>query len=243
MEPPAALALGVSSFGTVTPLGNCEPSTLLTTGSQFDDVAVVQISVHDQIHLAPRVCGFFNAYLDADMSRRADFRNAVAYASHRFRFDPPATPSLQEDVAAALAIAQDAADIAYATNTGELIDGAGSGSAGSDLLLLADAFATLALGYRYVVGLYATDPTLQDIGEIAVRFVLLSECEDDAALAVTIMAAPASPESTRNVFRLNQEITSSQSIFVSPARGHNEGAGSSLEAISLGLKDRILLTA
>jgi hypothetical protein len=56
----------------------------------------------------------------------------------------------QEDIAAALSIAQDAADIAYAIDTGEMIDEAGSGSV--DFGLPADAYATLALGYRYVVG-------------------------------------------------------------------------------------------
>jgi len=127
MEPPAALALGVSIFRTATPVGDCGPSTLMMKGFLSDDADFPQVLAHDQIHLAPRVCRFFNAYLDADASRRSDFRQAVAYASRRFGFDSPATPSLQEDIAAALVIAQEAADIAYATDIGEMIDGAGLG--------------------------------------------------------------------------------------------------------------------
>ena len=56
-----------------------------------------------------------------------EFRKAVAYASERLGFNPPTTPSLQEDIAAAIANAQEAADIAYATDTGEIIDEVGSG--------------------------------------------------------------------------------------------------------------------
>jgi hypothetical protein len=50
--------------------------------------------------------------LDADTARRADFRKAVAYASHRSGFDPAATPTLQEDFAVAIAL--QVADTAYA---------------------------------------------------------------------------------------------------------------------------------
>jgi hypothetical protein len=242
MEPPAALASSFSIFGVAIPGMDCEPSAMMTVHNRLDDAGFAQIELHDQIHMAPRVCRFFNAYLDADAFRRADFREAVAFASHRFGFDPPATPSLEEDIAAALAIAQEAADIAYATGIGEVIDAAGSGSADSDLLLLADSFAALALGYRYVVGVYATDPTLGDLGEVAVRFVLLAEREHDSALAATTVASPARPATTRNAFRPNQELESSLSIFLPPAAGQKEGARSSLKSF-LNQTDQILHTA
>jgi hypothetical protein len=214
---------------------------LKMTGSKSDDVGTVQILVRDQIHLAPRVCRLFNAYLEANQSRRADFRKAVAYASHWFGYDSPATPSLQEDIIAALAIAQEAADIAYSADIDEMINGAGLGSVDSGILV--GAFATLALGYRYVVGFYTTDPTLGDLGKVAVDLVLLAEREHDSAFVMTNVAPQARPTMMHNAFRADQKLASSLSIFVPPEVDRKENGGISLEAISRRLKDQILLMA
>ena len=173
MEPPAVLAQDGSTFRTATPTRNCEQQTLAMTAAGSDGMDLVQLQALDRILLAPKVRGFFEAYLAADPVRRAEFREAAAFASHKFGFDPPVTPSLEDDVAAAVAAAQKAADIAYANDFGRMIDGGGLGFV--DSAFLADAYATLALGYRYVVGFYATDPMLSDLGEAAVRLVLLAE--------------------------------------------------------------------
>src|ERR1700682_1368915 len=142
MEPPAAPASDRLIFTPVTLVGDLD--------SRCNDAAVSQIVAHDQIYLTPRARRFLNAYLDADALRRADFRKATAHPSRRFGFDSAATSTFQEGVAAALVIAQEAAAIADATDSDETLDGTGSYSADSDLLLLADAFAALAFVYRYV---------------------------------------------------------------------------------------------
>jgi hypothetical protein len=240
MEPPAALALDVSAFRTASPGMDWGRSAMIMAESRPDDAGVIEIQVHEQLHLAPRVRRFFNAYLDADAVRRGDFRKAVAFASYRFGFDPPATPSLEEDIAAALAIAHDAIDIAYAIDIGEVVDEAGSGLA--DPSLVADAYTMLALGYLYIVGFCTTDPTMGDLGEVAVRFVLLAEREYDSALAVTVVPQPR-PAMSHKAFGSNQELESSLSIFLPPAPGQRELVGTSLEVISRRLKDQILLTA
>jgi hypothetical protein len=233
MEPPAAPAPDRLIFPAVTLVGDLD--------SRFNDAAVPQIVAHDQIYLTPRVRRFLNAYLDADAWRRADFRKATAYASRRFGFASPATPTLQEDIAAALVIAQEAAAIADATDSDETVDGTGSYSADSDLLLLADAFAALAFVYRYVVGFYTTDSTLGDLGEVAVRFVLLAEREHDAELEATGVAFPATP--TITAYRANQEFESRLSIFVPATAGQDEVVVRSLEVISQQPKEPALLMA
>ena len=233
MEPPAALVLDFSNLRTATPGMDCEDSALMADAGS-DDAAVIR--ANDQIHLAPRICRFFNAYRDSDALRRAEFRKAIACVSHRFGFVSPGTPSLQEDIAAALCIAQDAADIAFAIDAGATIDEVGFGSV--DVDLLADAYVTLALAYRYVVGLYVTE--LRDLGEVAVRLVLLAEAEYDSPDAGTEIAL-VRPAMTRGTFRPNQEIVSAVSISVELAASPNKGV--SLEAISQRLKDQILLMA
>lgn len=169
------LAQDRSTFRTATPTTNYEQQTLAMIAAGSDGIDLVQLQSLDRILLAPKVRGFFEAYLAADAVRRAEFRKAAAYASHQFGFDPPVTPSLQDDVAAAVAAARKAADIANANAFGQMIDGGGLGFI--DSALLADACATLAMSYRYVVGFYATDPMLSDLGEAAVRLVLLAERE------------------------------------------------------------------
>jgi len=242
MERPAAWAQDRLISPTVTLVGDCELSALMK-GSGSDDADVPSIEAHDQIYLTPRVRRFLNAYLDADESRRADFRKAIAYASHRFGLYSPASPTLQEDIATALVIAQEAAEIADATDTDETVDGIGSHSTYSDLLLLADSFAALAFVYRYVVGFYATDPTLGDLGEVAVRFVLLAESEHNLALAATTVASPVSPLMTSNASRVNQEFESDLSMFVPATAGQNDVAAISPEALSRRPKEPILLMA
>jgi hypothetical protein len=240
MEPPAVLAQDGLTFRTATPTRNCEQQTLAMTAAGSDGMDLVQLQALDRILLAPKVRGFFEAYLAADDVRRAEFRKAAAYASHRFGFDPPATPTLQDDVAAAVAIARKAADIAYANDFGQMIDGGGLGFI--DFALLADACATLALGYRCVVGSYVTDSTLSDLGEAAVRFVLLSEREHDSALSENRVPAVSSVP-TSDAFGQNQELSSTLSVFEPPAARGNEEVAGSLDAISRRLKDEILLIA
>jgi hypothetical protein len=239
MEPPAALALDGSSFRTTGLARDCERPTLLAMLAHADNAGVVQVAAHDQVHLAPKVFRFFNSYLDADSLRRVEFRKAMAYAVHRFGFEPSATPSLQEDIAAAVAIAQEAADVACANDISEMTDGIDSGVV--DAALMADAYATLAFAYRYVVGFYANFP-MSELGNVAVRMLLQAEREHDPALSVTRLPA-ARYATTCDLFRPNPELASNLSIFVPPAAGQNGEATSSLEAISRRLKDQILLIA
>jgi hypothetical protein len=231
MEPPAAVTLDVSNFRAATPAMGCEAVGLMAD-ARSDEAAAIRIN--DQVHLVPRICRFFDAYRDSDALRRAEFRKAVAGVSHSFRFVSSRALSLQDDIAAAHCIAHDAANIAYAIDAGETIDEVGLGSLGVDLP--GDAYATLALAYRYVVGLYATDPTLSGLGEVAVRLVLLAEAEFDSTCAVTEVAS-VQPV-IRNAFRPSQEVVSTMSIFVPPEPQNKEA---SLEAISQRLKDEILL--
>jgi hypothetical protein len=238
MEPPAVLAQDCSTFRTATPTRDCEQQTLAMTAAGSDGMDLVQLQALDRILLAPRVRGFFEAYLAADEVRRAEFRKAAAYASHKFGFDPPVTPSLQDDVAAAVAIARKAADIACVNAFGQMIDGAGLGFV--DSALLADACAALAMSYRYVAGIYATDPMLSDLGEAAVRFVLLAEREYDSALSVN--RVPADSFVPTSVGK-NQVHSSTLSIFEPSTAWPNEGVAGSLDAISRRLKDEILLMA
>jgi hypothetical protein len=239
MEPPAVLALEGSGLRTAGLARDCERHTLPAMLAHADNAGVVEIEAHDQVHLAPKVCRFFNTYLDADSLRRVEFRKALAYAAHRFRFEPPAAPSLQEDIAAAVAIAQEAADIACASDIGKKIDGFDSSAV--DVALMADAYATLAFAYRYIVGFYANLP-MGDLGKVAVRLLLQAEREHDPVLSVTKLPAPKYP-TTCDVFEPNQELASSLSCFVPPTVGRNEEAAGSLEVVSRRLKEQILLIA
>jgi hypothetical protein len=238
MEPPAALTLDGSRLRTAGLARDGERQTLPAMLTPADYAGVVQIEAEDQVRLAPKVCRFFNTYLDADCLRKVEFRKAVAYASHRFRFEPPSTPSLQEDIAAAVVIAQEAADIACASDIGEMTDGIDSGVV--DVALMADAYATLAFAYRYLVGFYG-NLWMGDLGKVAVRLMLQAEREHDPVLSVTKLPA-AKYATTCDVFEPDQELAS-RSIFVPPAAGKNEEATSSLEVISRRLKEQILLIA
>jgi hypothetical protein len=240
MEPPIALS-DCLFFLPVTSVADYELGTL-RKGSRSDDAGVSQIVADDQIYLASRLRRFLNAYLDSDKSRRADFRKAISFASHQVEIDSPASPTLEEDIATALVIAQKAADIAEATDIDETEDGIGLYSADSDLLLLADAFAALAFVYRYVVGIYATDPALGDLGEVAVGFALLAECEDNMALAATPVAFPVIPLMTSSACTANQEFESVLSMFV-PTADQNDVAASLPEVVSRRPKESILLMA
>jgi hypothetical protein len=207
---------------------DCDSVGLRIADFWTDNSAIVQTEGQDRFHLAPRVCRFFNAYLDADTLRRAGFRKAVAYASHCFKFNPD--PSLQEDITVAFAIEQDAADLACAIDCDEMIDDLDLGLV--DFSLVADSYATLALGYRSVLGYYCFDPVLSELGEVAVRLILMSESEYDSAFAAT-----------RTSLRLYCENAFGPSISISPTRNQAETAESSLELISRRLKDQILLRA
>jgi hypothetical protein len=240
MEPPAVLAKDGSTFRTETPTGNCEQQTLAMTAAGCDGIDLVQLQSLDRILLAPKVRQFFETYLAVDAEGRADSRKAAAYASHKFGFDPPVTPSFQDDVAAAVAAAHKAADMACANDFSQMIDGGGSGLL--DSALLANAYAALAMSYRYVVGFYATDPTLSDLGEAAVRFVLLAEREHDPALSVSGVPAD-SVVPTSDGFGQNQELSSTLSIFEPPPGRRDEEIVGSLDAISRRLKDEILHVA
>jgi hypothetical protein len=239
MGPPAAPMSDCLILPIV--VGDPELDALSMTGIRSDGAGVPEIVAHDQICLVPRVRRFLNAYLDVDALRREDFRKAIAFASHRFEFD---CRTRREDIVAALYIAQASADIADATDINEQIDGTGAYSPDSDLLLLADAFAALAFAFRYVVGLYAADPMLRDLGEIAVRFVLLAESEWESALAGNIVAFPARALMTSNAFGPNEEFKSiPSSMFVPATAVQSLVAVSSAEVISRRSEQLILLTA
>jgi hypothetical protein len=92
------------------------------------------------------------------------------------------------------------------------------------------------------VGFYATDSTLSDLGEAAVRFVLLAEREYDSAFSVNTVPADSSVP-TSDVFGENQELSSTLSIFEPPAGRPNEEVTGSLDEISRRLKNEILLIA
>jgi hypothetical protein len=234
MEPPAVLAQNGADFTAADIVWDRERTSVMSVAG-FDGADLLQ--VHDHIRLAPRVRRFFEAYLAADALGRADFRKSAAYASHHFGFDPPETPSLQDDLRAAVAMAQQAADIACANDFDQTNDGCVVNYA-----LLADAYATLAMSYRYVAGVYATDPMLSDLGEAAVTLVLLAEREYDAALSASSVPADSSAP-TRDAFWRNQERSSTLSIFEPTKACRNEEVASSLDAISRRLKEEILLMA
>jgi hypothetical protein len=238
MEPPAALVLDGSTLRTAGLTRDRERQTSLAVFAYADSAGIVQLEAHDHAHLAPKVCRFFKAYLDADCLQRVELRKAVAYASHRFRFEPLATPTRQEDIAAAVAIAQEAADIACANDISEMT--------GIDLgvvyvPLMADAYATLAFAYRYLVGFYANLP-MANLGKVVVKLLLQAEREHDPVFWVTKLPA-AKHATTCEVFEPNQELAFSLSVFVPPPADQNEEAVSSLEVISRRLKEQILLIA
>jgi hypothetical protein len=217
MEPPVVLAQNGTNFHAAAWVS--EQQTLVMSVAGPDGLDLLQ--EHDHIRLAPRVRRFFEAYLAADVLRRADLRKSVAYASRQFGFDPTEIPSLQDDLGAAVAIAQQTADIACASDLDQMTDGSELGFVA--YAPLADAYATLAMSYRYVVGFYATDSALCDLGEAAARLVLLAEREYD--------------------LEKNSKPSSTFWLFESRAARRNEDVASSLDAISRRLKEEILLTA
>jgi hypothetical protein len=84
-------------------------------------------------------------------------------------------------------MAQQAAGIACANDVDQMND-----ECVVNCALLADAYATLAMSYRYVAGVYATDSMLSDLGEAALTLVLLAEREYDAALSASSVPADSS---------------------------------------------------
>jgi len=210
------------------------------TVAESDGADVLEVQVYDHIRLAPRVRRFFRTYLAADALGRADFRKAAACASHQFGFDPPETPSLHDDLGAAVAMAQQAADIACASDFGQMIDGDELGYV--DYHLLADAYATLAMSYRYVAEFYATDPVLSDLGEAAMTLMLLAEREYDPALSVSRVFADNSTP-TSDAFGRNKVLSSNLSILKPPKARQNKEVAGSLDEISRRLKEEILLMA
>ena len=228
MEPPALARQG-SGIRTAS-----SSSWFMCAGHEGTVVDQVRA---DQIFLVPKVYRFFDAYLDADAVRRADFLKAVACVSHQFKFDPPVTPSVQEDRAAALEIAQRAAEISHANDVGEMADEVDPSFV--DASLLADGYATLALGYRYIVGLYTTDSQMSKLGELAVRLVLLAEREYDPVLS----AGDTLRRSLTNNATPSQELASGLSNFVPAAARQSDDVISSLNTISRRLKNEILLMA
>jgi hypothetical protein len=220
MEPPGLFpTLEVSGFRTVSSV-----SMLALDGHQADPVEA------DEVLLLPKVYRFFNAYLDADVVGRRDFRKVVARASHRFSFDPPVTSSGREDRAAALEIARRAAEISHTNDLGAAADEGGS--------CFVDSCATLALSYRYIVGLYRVDSALSKLGELAVKFVLQAEREHNPAL---LADGNFGKRSEKTCTRSGQELNSNLSIFI-PARKRDD-IFNSLDTISRRLKEQILLLA
>lgn len=232
MEPPAVAQNG-ADFTDIA--WDCEQRTSVMSTAGSDGADSLQDADHTR--LAPRVRRFFEAYLAADGLGRADFRKSAAYASHQFGFDPPETPSLQDDLRAAVAVAQQATEIACSKDLNKTKDGCAV-----NYPLLADAYATLAMSYRYVAGVYATDPLLSDLGEAALTLVLLAEREFDAALPASSVPADSSAPTSES-FRRNQERSSGLSVFGSTKARRNEEIANPLDAISRRLKEEILLTA
>jgi hypothetical protein len=228
MEPPALAQQG-SGFRTAS-----SSSLFMCAGHEGTVVGQVQA---DQIFLVPKVYRFFEAYLDADDVRRADFLKVVACVSHQFKFNPTVTPSVREDRAAALEIAQRAAEISHANVVGATADEVDPSSV--DASLLADGYATLALGYRYIVGLYPTDSPMSKLGELAVRLVLLAEREYDPVIS----AGDSLRRSLTTGATPGREPASGLSNFVPAAARQSDDLISSLDTISRRLMDQILLMA
>jgi hypothetical protein len=147
------------------------------------------------------------------------------------------TPSVREDRAAALEIAQRAAEISHANVVGETADEVDPSSV--DASLLADGYATLALGYRYIVGLYPTDSpmtktrrTRRQIGVVSRTRIrsggfgggLFEKISDDRCTP-------------------GRELAPGLSNFVPAAARHSDDLISSLDTISRRLMDQILLMA
>jgi hypothetical protein len=171
MEPPVAYAQDRPT-GPAASSACGERAALQPIAARVEAAIRTVVYKHD---LAPRVSRLFDAYLDADAVFRCEFRRVLASASLRFSAESATGPFHEDDVAAAITIAQYAADIANAIDADKLIDEIDPSFL--DDALLADAYATLAFVYRFVVGFYLGDPLLGEIGDVAVRFVLLAECE------------------------------------------------------------------
>jgi hypothetical protein len=150
------------------------------TTARSDHEIVYQVQAHHRLNLVPRVRRFLSAYVEADVAMRAEFRKVVAVATHRLVFDPLATATLEDDLAAAAAVSRRAAYIALADHScKEIVD---TGSDSLDLSLIRGAYATIAFVYRYVTGSYVGDPMLSGLAEAAVEFVLSAEGEYNSEL-------------------------------------------------------------
>jgi len=144
------------------------------TGQISDGEIAFQVQAHDRSHLAPKVRRFLNAYVEAEAARKADFRKGVAQAMQQFICSPSTTPTLKQDLAAAAAISRRAAYMAMANSVCEEGD---ETKWSFNFSLMRDAYATIAVVYRYVIGLYATDLTLSRLAETALEFMLSAERE------------------------------------------------------------------
>jgi hypothetical protein len=171
MEPPVAYAQDRPT-GAATSAACGKRAALQPISARVEAATRTVVFKHD---LAPRVSRLFDAYLDADAVFRCEFRRVLASISLRFSAESATGPFHKDDIAAAVAISQHAADIANAIDADNLIEEIDPSFL--DDALLADAYATLAFVYLFVVGFYCADPLLGEIGDVAVRFVLLAECE------------------------------------------------------------------
>jgi hypothetical protein len=200
------------------------------TTARSDHEIVYQIQAHHRLNLVPRVRRFLSAYVEADVAMRAEFRKVVAVATHRLVFDPLATATLEDDLAAAAAVSRRAAYIALADHSCKEVVDAGSDSL--DLGLIRGAYATIAFVYRYVTGSYVGDPMLSGLAEAAVEFVLSAEGEYNSELW---MGQNFSADLTRPVS--NFEILPS-------VASHEVGNENKRDPISQpSTKDDLLLTA
>jgi hypothetical protein len=206
------------------------------TTAQSDHEVVYQVQAHHRLNLVPRVRRFLSAYVEADVAMRAEFRKVVAVATHRLIFDPLATATLEDDLAAAAAVSRRAAHIALADHSCEEADDARSGSL--DLDLVKGAYATIALVYRYVSGSYVGDPMLSGLAEAAVEFVLSAEGESNSELSMGQYLS-AEPTLPCNDLESRNETSEISSVVASQDARNENKCGSILQPV----KDDLLLTA
>jgi hypothetical protein len=205
--------------------------------ARSDHEIVYQVQADHRLNLVPRVRRFLSAYVEADVAMRAEFRKVVAVATHRLVFDPLATATLEDDLAAAAAVSRRAGYIALADHSCKEVVDAGSNSL--DLGLIRGAYATIAFVYRYVTGSYVGDPMLSGLAEAAVEFVLSTEAEYNPELW---MGQNFSADLTRPVSNLEFQSEISE---ISPSVASQEvGNENKRDPISQpSTKDNLLLTA
>src|ERR1700704_3150307 len=110
---------------------------------------------YDRKHLEPKVRRYLHAYLDATPEQKVDYREAVSHAAQKCRTgaDPAALVSNPSS-----ATANAAARIVMENDVERAMKEFGLGYVDPTLAFVADTYATVAMCFRHVAGVYADDP-------------------------------------------------------------------------------------